>query len=137
MRIIRRSPGGTALQVGVGSALGIGLMIGVWFPTAFVIIHAFGISLGSVLFGFAVAGLLVIGILLPLGPRIRKLAGWHPQGPFVQIQVLSASLGRFHQELRIRGEGHEVRVRTNARRATITTALRLAHQMPPESETIP
>jgi hypothetical protein len=105
-------------------------MIGVWFPTAFLIIHALGISAGSALFGFAVAGLLVMGILLPLSPRIRKLAGWHPQGPFVQIQVLSASLGRLHQELLILGDGHEVRVRTNARLPTITAALRLARQMP-------
>lgn len=134
LRIIRPSVRGRALQGLVVSAIGIAMMIGVWAPTAFLITRGLGVGIGSALLGFFLAGLLVIGIAILLSPHIRALVAWRPQSRFVRVNVVTVSLGRFRQELQIEGEGHEVRVRTSARLATITAALRLAHQMPPESE---
>lgn len=134
LRIIRPSLGGRVLQVLVGSAIGIALMVGLWAPVAFFIIRGIGLTPGSALFGFLAAGLVVLGVMLLVSPRIRRLAVWRPQDYSVPILVLSASLGPFRQELQVLGEGREVRVRTNARLATITAALRLARQMPSASE---
>lgn len=132
LRIVRRSPAGTALQIGAGLGLGLVLMVGVWPSIILFFAGELGVDIGSLL-GLGVASALVMAIVWVLAPRIRKLGAWHPQGPFVPIQVLSASLGSFHQELLILGDGHRVRVQTNAPRTTITQALRLARQIPPDA----
>jgi hypothetical protein len=137
LRIVRRSPSGTALQLGVGLAVGIGLIFGLWLPIAFVVPTRLGVTVASALLGEAVAFLVYVGVMLFLSPHIRRLAAWRPLGPFVSIRVLSVSLGSFHQELKIEGEGQDAWVRTNARRSTMTAALRLAHQMPPVAQAIP
>ncbi|HYM39284.1 MAG TPA: hypothetical protein VEY12_03940 [Thermoplasmata archaeon] len=116
-----------------GIAVGLAL-VGVYASTAFLIITALGVTLTSAVAGYSVAGVLAILILLPVYPHVRNLAAWHPLDYSVPIQVLEATLGMFHQELKLLGEGHEMRERTNARRGTITAALRLAHPRLPESE---
>ncbi len=134
LRIFRRSPAGTALQIGMGIAVGAVLLWGVWFWTVVFVARGLGVSVESAELGLAVATLLVFGILMATGPYVRKLSAWRPLGPFVPIHVQSVALRTFHQELRILGGPYDVAVYTRARRATITAALRLAHQMPPESE---
>lgn len=136
LRIIRRSWRGGLLQFVVGLAVAFALMVGLWPLTVILISRGLGVSYESAILGFVLAGLLVTGIALLLSPYIRKLAAWRPKGPFVKVEVISASLGSFHQELHIEGDGQGAWVRTNARYSTITAALRLAHQMPRESDAI-
>lgn len=132
LRIIRPSRRGIAANLLGGLAVGLGLLFGVYVPTAFLIIVRLGVTTTSAVIGYSVAALLCGAILLPLYPQVRKLFAWHPEGYSVPIQVIETELGTFHHELKIVGEGQEARVRTTARRATITAALRLAHQMPLE-----
>jgi len=133
LRIIQRSRRGAIAQVVVGVGVGLTVILGVFIPTAFLIVGGLGESATSVLLWTVVAPILAMGIALWLSPHVRKLAAWNPEGPFTRIHVRSVAIGVFHHELTIQGEGHEVRVQANARLSTITAALRLANEMPLES----
>lgn len=136
LRIIRPSRQGIAANFLAGLAVGLALLFGVYVPTAFIIITRLGVTTTSALVGYSVAAMLCGVILIPVYPQVRKLFAWHPQSHSVPVQVMQATLGTFHHELKIVGEGQEVRVRTNARRATITAALLLTHQMPSRLESL-
>jgi len=131
LRIIRPSMRARALQGLVVVAVGGTILFGVFVPAAFLIIRGLGLSLGSAILGYLVAGLLSITAALVLSPHTRKFFASDPHAPFLAIRVLSVNLGRFRQELEIEGQGYVVSVWTHARPATITAALRLAHQMLP------
>lgn len=130
LKLIRPSLRGRALEVVLGSALGIAIIYGTFVPTAVLIIGALGSTPEAVVLWAVVAGTLAFGIMMPIYPHVRGLAAWRPIGPSARVQVLSAAFGMFRQELRISCNGQEAWVRTNARLASITRALRLANQMP-------
>lgn len=131
--IIQRSPQGLAAQILAGIALGVAVMLGLFVPVAFFIITGIGLTVGSAVLGYTIAGLLAVAVVAVLSPWVRTLAAWRPLDRGVAIVVLSASLGRVHHELEICGGGYTVRVRTTAGVARISEALRLAHQLPSDA----
>ena len=134
VRVIRRSAYGAVLSVGVGLAVAVGLMFVVWLPIAFYIPADLGFTYASDLLGLVLAFPAYFAVIVVLYPEIRKLGAWRPRGPIVPITVLEVSLRAFRQELRIEGDGQDAWVRTNARRATMVAALRLAHQIPGDAD---
>lgn len=124
-RIVQPSLRDRATQLLAGFVVGLLVLVGVFESTALLIFQGhIPTTATSALWG-VVALLAFIGIFLPIGPHIRKIAGRHPKD-FIPIEVLSARGGFLHQELHILGEGHGVRVQTNALRRTMTAALQLA-----------
>lgn len=125
-RIIQPSVPGRIAQGFVGVGVALVVMTTVFYWTALVMLDGQQPTSARALTWGIAAGLLSCGIMVPIALQIRKIGAWRPRGPFVEIEILSANLGLFRQELEIVGEGEVVHVRTTARRSTVASALRLA-----------
>ncbi len=133
-RIFQRSWQGFIALVVVGIGVGLVVLVGVFVPTAYLIVGGMGPSLGSGILWAVVAYSISVAILIPIVPYIWKFAAWRPHGPFVDIRVMSLDVGLFRHELRIWGDGRQVLVRMNGPRWAVKAAIHLAQQKPRSSE---
>lgn len=125
-RIIQRSAIGAIAQVLAGVAVGLPILVGVFWYTALAIFSVFGLTLGAELLWFIVVLPLSIGPVFLLAPHIWKCAGWHAHGPFIAVNISSAEIGLFRHHLWVESGGYYVHTQTVAPAWAIRAALRLA-----------
>ena len=126
LRVIQPSLAGQLARLAGSLGVGLGLLFGVFLPTAFLAAHS-GVTYFT---WFVPTALVLIVVALPLGVLARKLIGWRARETDVRLTVMTVTPGIFRHTLQVEGGGQVVWLSMVALRGTLFTALQLTHQHP-------